>query len=119
MTRTINHVHSTPPTKAPVDYGDLGDTLERAVHMSSIAVTLMEKAFNVYEHYGDKEYHEKRRQEGRSCETYLIHDQDEDTLLFSLYEAHAQTRAARDLYCGTPDDDAPEQADANGRAVQS
>jgi hypothetical protein len=47
MTRTINHVHSTPPTKAPVDYGDLGDTLERAVHMSSIAVTLMEKAFNV------------------------------------------------------------------------
>jgi hypothetical protein len=44
-------------------------------------------------------------------------------LLFTLYEAHAQTREAWDLFTGVSDDDAPEKAaeaaDANGRAVQS
>jgi hypothetical protein len=108
-----DRVYSTPPTKAPVDYGNLEDTLERAVHMSSIAVTLMEKAFNVYEHYGDVAWHERRRQEAQGpYGTYIIHEQDEGTLLWTVYEAHAQIREARDLYLGTPDDDAPEQAQA-------
>ena len=92
---------------------DLEDTLNRAFHMSSVAVTLMEKAFKVYEHYGDVAYHERRRREAPGpYGTYIIHEQDEGTLLFSLYEAHAQIREARDLYLGTPDDDAPEQAQA-------
>jgi hypothetical protein len=92
---------------------DLEDTLNRAFHMSSIAVTLMEKVFNVYEHYGDAAYHERRRQEAPSpYGTHVIHEQDEGTLLFALYEAHAQIREARDLYLGAPDDDAPAQAEA-------
>jgi hypothetical protein len=67
---------------------------------------------NVYEHYGDKEYHEKRRKEGyRSCEPIFINRDDEGTLLFALYETHAQIRTAFDLFTGvSDDDDAPEQA---------
>jgi hypothetical protein len=39
--------------------------------------------------------------------TYFMHDQDVDTLLFTLYEAHAQVRTAWDLFTGVSDDDAP------------
>ncbi|SIN83044.1 hypothetical protein SAMN05443247_00035 [Bradyrhizobium erythrophlei] len=100
---------------------DIEDHLHRAVNMAAIAVTLAEKVLNVYEHYGDAEYHEKRRKEG--CEPIFIHEQDEGTLLFALYEAHAQIRTAWDLFT-LPDDDAPaetvaEAADANGKAVLS
>jgi hypothetical protein len=31
-----------------------------------------------------------------------MHGQHVDTLLFTLYEAHAQVREARDLYCDAP-----------------
>jgi len=79
---------------------DIEDTLNRAVNMSSILVTLLEKALNVYEHYGDAEYHEKRRKEGCPYGTYVIHNHDEETLLWSVYEMHAQIREARDQYCG-------------------
>jgi hypothetical protein len=91
---------------------DIEDVLHRAVNMSSIAVTLLEKALNVYEHYGDAEYHERRRKEGyRSCEPIFINRDDEGTLLFALYETHAQIRTAFDLFTGvSDDDDAPEQA---------
>ena len=58
-----DRVNSTPTTKAPVDYGNLEDALYRAVNMSYVAVTLAEKALNVYEHYGDVAYHEKRRRD--------------------------------------------------------
>jgi hypothetical protein len=89
---------------------DIEDALHRAVNMSSIAVTLAEKVLKVYDHYGDVAYHEKRRKEGRSCEPIFIDEQDEGTLLFSLYEAHAQIRVAWDLFTGGTDDDAPELA---------
>ena len=90
---------------------DIEDALHRAFNMSSIAVTLAEKAFKVYEHYGDVAYHEKRRQEAPGhYDTYVIHDQDVGTLLFTLYEAHAQTREAWDLFTGVSDDNAPEPA---------
>jgi hypothetical protein len=79
---------------------DLEDALNRAVNMSSILVTLLEKALNVYEHYGDKAYHEERRKDPSPYGTYLIHKQDEETLLWSVYETQAQIRDARDQYCG-------------------
>jgi hypothetical protein len=47
-------------TKIKVN-SDIEDTLYRAFNMSSIAVTLIEKALKVYEHYGDAAYHERRR----------------------------------------------------------
>lgn len=93
-------------TKITVN-SDIEDALHRAVNMSSIAVTLAEKALNVYEHYGDVEYHEKRRKEGCPYGTYIIHEQDEGTLLFSVYEAHAKIREAWDLFTGVTDDNAP------------
>jgi hypothetical protein len=110
-------------TKITVN-SDIEDALHRAVNMSSILVTLAEKVLRVYEHYGDKEYHDKRRKEGyRSCEPLYINRDDEGTLLFALYETHAQIREAWDLFTGVSDDDVPapvaEAADANGRAVQS
>jgi hypothetical protein len=89
---------------------DIEDHLHRAVNMSSILVTLAEKVLKVYEHYGDVAYHEKRRREGRSCEPIFIDEQDEGTLLFSLYETAYQIRTAFDLFTGVSDDDAPEQA---------
>jgi hypothetical protein len=83
--------------------------------MSSIAVTLAEKALNVYDHYGDVAYHERRRQEAPSpYGTYVIHKQDEGTLLFALYEAHAQIRQAWDLFTGISDDDDPPAKAAAG-----
>jgi hypothetical protein len=85
--------------------------------MSSIAVTLAEKALNVFEHYGDVAYHEQRRKEGyRSCEPIFISQQDEGTLLFALYEAHAQIREAWDLFTGGSDDDAPAETVAEATA---
>jgi len=94
---------------------DIEDALHRAFNMSSIAVTLMEKAFKVYEHYGDAAYHEKRRQEAPGpYGTYVIHKQDEGTLLFALYETHAQIREAWDLFTGVSDDDAPAPASSGG-----
>jgi hypothetical protein len=98
-------VRSTPPAIITADHGDLEDTLNRAFHMTSIVVTLLEKAFNVYDHYGDVAYHEKRRQEAPGpYGSYVIHEQDEATLLWAVYEAHAQVREARDLFTGAPDD---------------
>jgi hypothetical protein len=99
-------------TKIEVN-SDIEQALHRAFNMSSIAVTLAEKALNVYEHYGDVAYHEKRRQEGYSCEPIFISQQDEGTLLFALYEAHAQIREAFDLFTGVSDDD---DAPAKGRS---
>jgi hypothetical protein len=49
-------------TKIEVN-SDIEDALNRAFNMSSIVVTLAEKALNVYEHYGDVAYHEKRRRD--------------------------------------------------------
>jgi len=90
---------------------DIEDALHRAFNMSSIAVTLAEKALNVYEHYGDVAYHEKRRREDPGpYGTYIIHKQDEGTLLFALYEAHAQIREAYHMFTGISDDDAPAPA---------
>jgi hypothetical protein len=99
---------------------DIEDALHRAFNMSSIAVTLAEKALNVYDHYGDVAYHEKRRQEAPSpYGTYVIHKQDEGTLLFALYEAHAQIREAWDLFTAvTDDDDAPAETVAEATADQ-
>jgi hypothetical protein len=101
------------------DLSDLEDTLTRAVNMASIAVTLMEeKVFDVYAHYGDKEYHERRRRESpRPYGTYTIHEQDVETFMWTIYELHAQIRSARDQFCGT-DDDAPVQAAAEATADQ-
>ena len=90
---------------------DIEDALHRAFHMSSIAVGLAEKALNVYDHYGDVEYHERRRREAPGpYGTYLIHNQDVDTLLFTLYEAHAKAREAFDMLTAPDDDDAPAKA---------
>jgi hypothetical protein len=100
---------------------DIEDHLHRAANMASILVTLAEKVF-VDEHYGDAEYHDKRRKEGyRSCEPLYINRDDEGTLLFALYETHAQIREAFNLFTGFDDDGVPlaEAADANGRAVRS
>src|SRR5258705_7548663 len=93
-------VQTTPPTKPRFDASDLEDTLTRATNMAAIAVMLLEKALDVYAHYGDVEYHEKRRKEGYDG-TYFIHKQDEEILLWTIYETHAQIHKARDLYCGT------------------
>jgi hypothetical protein len=100
---------------------DIEDHLHRAVNMATIAVTLAEKVF-VDPHYGDQEYHERGRKEGRTCEPVFINEQDEGTLLFSLYETAYQIRTAFDLFT-LPDDDASaetvaEAADANGKAVR-
>jgi hypothetical protein len=84
-------------TKITVN-SDIEDALHHAVNMSSIAVTLAEKVLKVYEHYGDVAYHQKRRKEGRFCEPIFIHEQDEGTLLFALYETHARIRTAWDLF---------------------
>jgi hypothetical protein len=90
---------------------DIEDTLNRAFHMSSIAVALAERVFKVFEHYGDTAYHERRRQEAPGpYDTYLIHNQDVDTLLFTLYEAHAKAREAFDMLTAPDDDDAPAKA---------
>jgi hypothetical protein len=101
-------VQATPLTKPPFDASDIEDTLNRAFHMSSIAVMLLEKALNVYEHYGDKAYHEKRRKDPSPYGTYLIHKQDEGTLLWSVYEAHAQIREARDQFVAAADNKGPQ-----------
>jgi hypothetical protein len=99
-------------TKIEVN-SDIEDHLHRAVNMSSILVTLAEKVLQVYDHYGDAEYHERRRKEGyRNCEPLYISRQDEGTLLFALYETHAQIRTAFDLFTGVSDDDAPAPAAA-------
>ena len=96
---------------AKINNSDIEDALHRAVNMASILVTLAEKALQVYEHYGDAEYHEKRRKEGyRSCEPIFINRDDEGTLLFALYETRAQIRTAFDLFTGVSDDDAPAKA---------
>jgi hypothetical protein len=99
---------------------DIEDALYRAASMSSILVTLLEKTLQVYEHWGDAEYHAKRRKEGYSCEPIFIHPYDEGTLLFALYETNAQIRTAWNLFTGFDDDGVPlaEAADANGRAVR-
>src|SRR5260370_42666874 len=107
---------------AKINNSDIEDALHRAVNMASILVTLAEKALQVYEHYGDAEYHEKRRKEGyRSCEPLYINRDDEGTLLFALYETHTQIREAVNLFTGFDDDGVPlaEAADANGKAVPS
>src|SRR5260370_11609307 len=96
-------------TKIEVN-SDIEDALHRAVNMASILVTLTEEALQVYKHWGDAEYHERRRKEGyRSCEPIFINRDDEGTLLFALYETRAQIRTAWDLFT-LPDDDAPAQA---------
>jgi hypothetical protein len=118
MTDASNmHMQTTPPTPRR-DLSDLEDTLIRAVNMASIAVTLMEeKVFDVYAHYGDKEYHDRRRREARGpYDTYTIANQDVETFMWTIYELHAQIRSARDQFCGT-DDDAPELAVAEVTAV--
>ena len=72
--------------------------LHRAVNMSSIAVTLAESAFA-----------STAESLGGLPKTYFMHDQDVDTLLFSIIEAHAQAREAFDLFT-LPHDDAPAKA---------
>jgi hypothetical protein len=84
---------------------DIEFTLDRAFHMSSIALTLAERAFA----------HTAESPGGLPKTYYFMHDQDVDTLLFSLIEAHAQIRDARDQYCGTSDDDAPAKAAAEAQ----
>jgi hypothetical protein len=106
---TTARAQDTPPTPRR-DLSDLEDTLHRAVNMASILVTLTEEALNVYEHYGDAEYHERRRKEGYPSEPRYISQQNEGTLLFALYETHAQIRTAWDLFTGISDDDAPAPA---------
>ena len=87
---------------------DIEDALHRAVNMSSILVRLAEEALQVYEHWGDAEYHERRRKEGyRSCEPIFINRDKEGTLLFALYETHAQIREAFNLFTGFDDDGVP------------
>jgi hypothetical protein len=103
------------PSEPRFDASELEVTLISADHMADITVTLIEKAFEVYKHYGDVAYHEKRRREPKDpCGTYIIHEEDEDTLLWSLYETRAKIREARDLFCGT-DDDAPAKAVAEAQ----
>jgi hypothetical protein len=75
--------------------------------MSSVAVTLAERAFK---HTAESL--------GGPPKTFFMHDQDVDTLLFTLYEAHAQVREARDLFTGVSDDDAPAKAVAEATVDQ-
>ena len=77
---------------------DIEDALHRAVNMSSIAVTLAEMAFA-----------DTAESLGGLPKTYFMHDQDVDTLMFSIIETHAQIREAFDLFT-LPDDDAPAPA---------
>src|SRR5260370_9555047 len=86
---------------AKINNSDIEDALHRAVNMASILVTLAEKALQVYEHYGDAEYHEKRRKEGyRSCEPLYINRDNEGPLLFALYDTHTQIRESFNLFTG-------------------
>jgi hypothetical protein len=92
---------------------DIEDHLHRAVNMAAIAVKLAEDVFE-----------DTAESLGGLPKTYFMHDQDVDTLLFSIIDAHAQIREAWDLFTGVSDDDAPapavaEAAAANGKAVQS
>jgi hypothetical protein len=57
-------------------------------------------------------YHEKRRRD--PSPSYLISKQDEGTLLFAIYEAHAQITAAWNLFPGN--DDAPAETVAEATA---
>jgi hypothetical protein len=86
---------------------DVEDHLHHAVNMSAIAVKLAEEVLEVHKHYGDKEYHDRRRKEGYSCEPLYISRQAEGTLLFALYETHAQIREAFNLFTGFDDDGVP------------
>ena len=83
---------------------DIESVLDHAFHMSSIALTLAERAFA---HTAESL--------GGLPKTYFMEDQDVDTLLFSIIEAHAQIRDARDQYCGISDDDAPAKAVAEAQ----
>jgi len=95
-------VHSTPPLNtssnniaAPTMDGcsearpDIEDSLDRAFHMSSVAVTLAETIFSgkASDNIGDLPNN-----------TYLISQWEIDRLLFTIYEAHAQIRVSRDQY---------------------
>jgi hypothetical protein len=82
---------TTPSTRAPETKPDIEDTLDQAFHMSSIAATLAEGVF------GNKKTH--RDLIGRP-DAYFVPEQDVDTLLFALYEAHAQIRLTRYRYLG-------------------
>jgi hypothetical protein len=84
---------------------------QHGVHRSHVA------DLGVYAHYGDVEYHAKCRKEDYRPSPIFIHKQDEETLLWTIYELHAQIRSARDQFCGT-DDDAPEKAVAEATADQ-
>jgi hypothetical protein len=87
---------------------DLEDHLHRALNMASIAVKLAEDVLQVHEHYGDAEYHDRRRKEGyRSCEPIYINRDEEGTLLFALYETAYQIRTAFNLFTGFDDDGVP------------
>jgi hypothetical protein len=88
MDRKKAHL-TTPSTRAPETVPDIEDTLDQAFHMSSIAATLAERAF------GNKKAQENLT--GRP-DAYFVPEQDVDTLLFALYEAHAQIRLSRHRY---------------------
>jgi hypothetical protein len=97
------------------DASDLEDTLNRAVNMASIAVMLLTSAFtpttamwSITRNAGKKTI---------APHLSFIHKQDEETLLWTIYELHAEIRSARDQFCGT-DDDAPEKAVAEATADQ-
>ena len=61
---------------AKIDSGsDIEFTLDRAFHMSSIALTLAERAFA-----------QTAESLGGLPKTYFMHDQDVDTLLFSIID---------------------------------
>jgi hypothetical protein len=96
-------VQATPSTPRR-DLSDLEDTIYRAFHMSSVAVTLAEKALK---HTAESL--------GGLPNTYFVHPQDVDTLLFSLYEVRAQIREAYDLFTGVSDDNAPAKAVAEAQ----
>jgi hypothetical protein len=83
---------------------DIEPALDHAFHMSSIALTLAERAFA---HTAESL--------GGLPKTYFMEAQDVDTLLYSLIEAHAQIRDARDQYCGISGDDAPAKAVAEAQ----
>jgi len=72
-----------------------------AAHMAHVAVTMLER---VSEHKPDQV-----SLTGRPV-SYHVDSDELDVLLYALYETRCLIRDARDLYCGTPDDDAPERA---------
>jgi len=94
---TIERPTSATETTSP----DLENDLVNAAHMAHVAVTMMER---VSEHKPDQV-----SLTGQPI-TYRVDSDDLDTLLYVLYETRCLIREARDSYCGTPDDDAPEQA---------